>query len=178
MLSIQQKAQCVLCYHESKSLTAVQCKFRYELGQDPPHINSIKRGFKNFMETWSMLDRKRSRPCIDEDTVDSVRVAFHRSSRKSICVVSNELAIPRSTVHKVLHNRLWLMLTNYKLFKLSSRIIALAEQLLLKKFFSAILMTTTTLNVRFFQTMHLFMYPGKSMSIKFKYGDRKILMRL
>ena len=35
-----------------------------------------------------------------------LRVAFHRSPRKSIRVASNELAIPRSTVHKVLHKRL------------------------------------------------------------------------
>ena len=53
------------------------------------------------------MDRKRSgRPSIDEETVDVVRVAFHRSPRKSICVASNELAIPPSTVHKVLHKRL------------------------------------------------------------------------
>ena len=72
-----------------------------------PHTNSIKRWFKNFMETGSILDRKRSgRPSIDEETVDAVRVAFHRSPRKSIRVASNELAIPRSTVHKVLHKRL------------------------------------------------------------------------
>ena len=59
------------------------------------------------METGSILDRKRSgRPSIDEETVDAVRVAFHRSPRKSIRVASNELAIPRSTVHKVLHKRL------------------------------------------------------------------------
>ena len=89
-----------------KSPTAVQRKFRNEFGQDPPHINSIKRWFKNFMETGSILDRKRSgRPSIDEETVDTVRVAFHRSPRKSIRVVSNEFAIPRSTVHKVLHKR-------------------------------------------------------------------------
>ena len=54
------------------------------------------------METGSILDRKRSgRPSIDEETVDAVHVAFHRSPRKSIRVASNELAIPRSTVHKV-----------------------------------------------------------------------------
>ena len=107
MLTIQQKAQCVLWYNELKSRTAVQRKFRNEVGQDPPHTNSIKRWFKNFMETGSILDRKRSgRPSIDEETVDAVRVAFHRSPRKSIRVASNELAIPRSTVHKVLHKRL------------------------------------------------------------------------
>ena len=107
MLTIQQKAQCVLWYHELKSPTAGQRKFRREFGEDPPHTNSIKRWFKKFMETRSILDGKRSgRPSIDEETVDVVRVAFHRSPRKSIRIASNELAIPRSTVHKVLHKRL------------------------------------------------------------------------
>ena len=59
------------------------------------------------METGSILHRKRSgRPSIDKETVDVVRVAFHRSSKKSIRVVSNKLAIPQSAVHKVLHKRL------------------------------------------------------------------------
>ena len=59
------------------------------------------------METGSILDSKRSgRPNIDKETVDAVRVAFHRSPRKSIRIASNELAIPGSTAHKVLHKRL------------------------------------------------------------------------
>ena len=59
------------------------------------------------METGSILDRKRSgRPSIDEKTVDAVRVTFHRSPGKSIRVASNELAIPRNAVYKVLHKRL------------------------------------------------------------------------
>ena len=74
--------------------------------------------------------------------VDAVRVAFHCSPRKSIRGASNKLAIPRSTVHKVLHKQL--PLHAYKLFKLLSRMIALAQQLLLKKFFSALMMTVTT----------------------------------
>ena len=91
MLTIQQKAQCVLWYHESKSPTAVQRKLRYEFGQGPPHIKSIKRWFKNFMKTESIV----------EETVDAVRVARNRSRRKSIRVASNKLAIPRTTVYKV-----------------------------------------------------------------------------
>ena len=177
MLTTQQKAQCVLWYLESQSPTAVQRKFRNEVGQDPPHISSIKRWFKNFMETRSILDHKRSgRPSIDEETVDAERVAFHRSPRKSIRVASNQLALPQSTVHKVLHKRL--RLHAYKLFKLLSRMIALAEQLLLKKFLSTLMMTMITLNVWFSQTKHLLICPGKSISITFEYGDHKILMRL
>ena len=106
MLTIPQKAQCVLWYHKFKSPTAVQRKFRNEFGHNPPHTNSIKRWFKNLMETGNILDLKRSgRPSIDEETVYAVRVAFHRSPRKSICVASNELAVPRSTVYKVLHKQ-------------------------------------------------------------------------
>ena len=106
MLTIKQ-AQCVFWYHKLKSPTAVQHKFRNEFGQGPPHTNSIKRWFKIFMETSSILNRKRSgRPSIDEGTVDAVRVAFYHSSRKSIPVASNELGVPRSPVHKVLHKRL------------------------------------------------------------------------
>ena len=59
------------------------------------------------MEISNILDCKRSgRPSIDEESVDAVHVAFHRSPRKSIRVASNKLAIPGSTVHKVLHKRL------------------------------------------------------------------------
>ena len=110
MLTIQQKAQCVLWYHKLKSPTAVQRKFRNEFGQDPPHTNSIERWFKKFLKTGSFLDCKRSvRPSIDEGTVDAVRVAFHRNPRKSIRVESNQFAIPRSTLFlepSVLHKQL------------------------------------------------------------------------
>ena len=125
MLTIQRKAQCVFWYHEFKSPTALQRKFRYKFGQDPPHINSTKRWFKNFMEIRKILDRKESsRPSNDDDVVDAVRVAFHRNPRKSIRVASHELSIPRSAVHKVLHKRFWLHAN--KLFKPLSRMIALS----------------------------------------------------
>ena len=126
------------------------------------------------METESILDRKRSgRPSIDEETVDAVRVVFHCSLRKSIRVASNELAIPQS---KVLHKRL--RLHAHKLFKLLSRMIALAEQLLLRKFFNALMMTMSTLYVWFSLTKHLFVCSRKSISIACEYGDRKILLGL
>ena len=55
------------------------------------------------------------RPDIDEETVDAVRVAFHRSPNKSIRVASNELAIPQSTVHTVLHKRIRLHAHNLQI---------------------------------------------------------------
>ena len=98
------------------------------------------------METGNIFDRKRSgRPSINKKTVDAMLVAFHYGPRKSIRVASNELVIPRSTVHKVFQKRL--RVHAYKFIELLSRMIALAKQLLLKKFFGALMMTMITLNV-------------------------------
>ena len=50
-----------------------------------------------------MLQRKRAgRPQISEE-IESMRVAYTRSLRKSIRGASTQLQIPRSTIHKVLH---------------------------------------------------------------------------
>ena len=55
MLTIQQKAQCVLWYHELKSPTEVQRKFRSEFGEDPLHTNSTvnEEMLKN---TWREIE--------------------------------------------------------------------------------------------------------------------------
>ena len=66
-----EKAQSILWFHDLKSPTAAQPKFRNEFERNVP---SIKRWFEKFMEIGSVLDRKRSnRPSIDEKTVDTVR---------------------------------------------------------------------------------------------------------
>ena len=94
MSTIQQKAQCVFWYYDLKSSTGVQRKFRYEFGQDLPHINSIKIWFKNFTETECIFDRKKSGSAsIDKETIDAARVAFYCSPKKSICVASYERVI-------------------------------------------------------------------------------------
>ena len=54
------------------------------------------------------ISKRLDRLSIDRETVDAVRVAFHCRPRKSICVASNELGIPQSTAHTVLHKRLQL----------------------------------------------------------------------
>ena len=59
------------------------------------------------METDSELQRKvAGRPQISEEEIESVRVAYTRSPRKSIRRASTQLQIPRSTIHKVLHRNL------------------------------------------------------------------------
>ena len=58
------------------------------------------------METGSVLQRKGAgRPQISEE-IESVRVTYTRSPRKSIRGASTQFQIPRSTIHKVLHRNL------------------------------------------------------------------------
>ena len=61
------------------------------------------------METGSVLQKRKKgagRPQISEE-IESVRVAYTRSLKKSIRGASTQLQIPRSAIHKVLHRNLW-----------------------------------------------------------------------
>jgi len=59
-------------------------------------LTALRGGLKSLWKTVAFWIAKRSgRLSIDEETVDAVRVAFHRSPRYSIRrVTSNKLAIP------------------------------------------------------------------------------------
>ena len=141
MFTIQRRAQCVLWYHELKSPAAAQLKFRKEFEKDLP---GLKRWFEKFMGTGSVIDRKKSsRSRIDEEAVDAARVAFLRTPRKSVRVASKNFFFVEAQFTKFYKNDFGSMLTRFKLFKLSSQMIDPAEQLLLKKFFSAQMMTMT-----------------------------------
>jgi hypothetical protein len=58
-----------------------------------------------FPETGGVHDRKRSgKPGVSEECVETIRASFVRSPTKSTRPASRELLLPRSTIHKVLHN--------------------------------------------------------------------------
>ena len=74
MASMQEKAQCVLWFHESRSPVTVQRQFRREYGRDPPDVKSNKDWYDKFKETGSVCDKRRSgRPGVSDET------AFQRS---------------------------------------------------------------------------------------------------
>jgi len=107
MASMKEKAQCVLWYHETKSLVSVQHKFRNEYRQPLPDVKSIKTWYSKFAETGSVGDLNRSgRPSVSGETVDAVREAFQRSPGKSTCHASNELCVPQSIEFNILHKQL------------------------------------------------------------------------
>ena len=65
-----------------------------------------------------MLQRKGAgRPQISEEKIESVRVAYTRSPRKSIRRAPTQLQISRSTIHKVLHRNLRLYAYKEQLLK-------------------------------------------------------------
>lgn len=107
MASVQEKARCVLWFHESRSVITVQRRFRLEYGRNPPSNNSIKRWYRQFEQTGSVQHRKGAgRPPVSEAIVDQVRELFTRSPGKSTRRASLELELPRSTVLKILHKHL------------------------------------------------------------------------
>ncbi|KAG8242666.1 hypothetical protein J6590_061240 [Homalodisca vitripennis] len=105
MASVQEKARCVLWFHESRSVITVQRRFRLEYGRNPPSNNSIKRWYRQFEQTGSVQHRKGAgRPPVSEAIVDQVRELFTRSPGKSTRRASLELGLPRSTtLHYLFH---------------------------------------------------------------------------
>jgi hypothetical protein len=64
---------------------------------------------KQLLETGSVLRRKgSSNKAAAPDRVEVIHEAFHHSHHKSICRASHEPRIPQSTIHNVVHKRLWL----------------------------------------------------------------------
>ncbi|GBM20966.1 hypothetical protein AVEN_253750-1 [Araneus ventricosus] len=107
MTSIEQKAQCALWFHETKSLINVQRAFRRCYGRNHPDTKSIKRWYEKFKETGSVTDLPRiGRPSANEATVELVRQSFQRSPTKSTRQASRELQIPQTSLFKILHKRL------------------------------------------------------------------------
>ena len=107
MSTPQEKAQCVSWFIETKSVIQAQRNFTRKYGRKPPARFTIRAWHEKFMETGSVLQRKGAgRPQISEEEIESARVAYARSPRKSIRRASTQLQIPRSTIHKVLHTNL------------------------------------------------------------------------
>jgi hypothetical protein len=97
MVSMKEKAQCVLWLHETRSPGTVQRNFSREYERHLPDVKSITGWNAKFKETGSVGDRERTgRPSASEETFDAVRDDFQRSPRKSSRRASHELRILRA----------------------------------------------------------------------------------
>ena len=106
MSTQQEKAPCVSWFIETKSVIQAQRNFTRKCGKKPSARSTIRAWHEKFMETGSVLQRKGAgRPQISEE-IESVRVTYTRSPKKSIRRACTQLQIPRSSIHKVLHKNL------------------------------------------------------------------------
>uniref|UniRef100_UPI00358EB2A0 histone-lysine N-methyltransferase SETMAR-like n=1 Tax=Myxine glutinosa TaxID=7769 RepID=UPI00358EB2A0 len=107
MATPQHKAFCVLHFSKTESVIAVQRAFQRRFGIDPPMPKSIHRWYRQFEETGCLCKGKSpGRPHTSEENVRRIQESFLRSPRKSTRRASRELAIPHTTVWRVLRRRL------------------------------------------------------------------------
>ena len=107
MATRQQKAFCVHEFAKTNAIITVQRAFRAEFGIDPPRRASIRRWVRLFKESGCLCKGKSpGRPRVSEEHVERIHDAFQRSPRKSTREASRELAIPQTTVWRVLKSRL------------------------------------------------------------------------
>ena len=99
MATVAEKSRVVWWYAERR--------FRREYQRDPPNAKTIRVWKHNFLETGSVAKKHGGgRKSVSEDNVQRISETFLRSPRKSIRRASQELAIPKSTVHRVVRKRL------------------------------------------------------------------------
>jgi hypothetical protein len=99
------RALCGMAFWDKKSVTQTQRNYRAQFSKQPPSDYAIRDWQRCFLATGSVHDRKRSgRPRVRDECVETIRASFVRSPTKSTHRASRELLLPRSTIHKVLHN--------------------------------------------------------------------------
>lgn len=115
MLTMQQKAQCLIWYMESKPIVSAQPLFqRTYPGQTASNNKAIIWWFNQFRETGSM--QKRSRPGwlrTSEENVEHICQSCIRNPKKYIARRNLELHISKTTIQNILHK--WLRLHPYKI---------------------------------------------------------------
>jgi hypothetical protein len=105
MATVQERALCVGWLFETKSVAQTRRNDRAQFNKQPPSDYAIRDWQRRFLATGSIHDRKRiGRSGVSDECVETIRASFLWSPTKSTCRASHELLLPRSTIHKVLHN--------------------------------------------------------------------------
>ena len=103
---IEDRIEIVLLMAKLDNVAEVQNSFMAARGTCPD-AKTIRDIFKKFKETGSVHDRKRSgRPTIDEDTLFLVSAAYVHSPKKSLRKGAKELAVPKSSIHRILKDKI------------------------------------------------------------------------
>ncbi|XP_031330713.1 uncharacterized protein LOC116161496 [Photinus pyralis] len=104
---MRKSTSCSSTFAKTESVVTVQRAFRIKFGCAPPGDNNIRRWYHQFQDTGCLCKGKSTgRPRTSEESVEQVRNSLTRSPMKSVRKASRELAIPVTTVWRVLRRRL------------------------------------------------------------------------
>jgi hypothetical protein len=105
MSTPQEKVARVWCLADWKSVTVVQKRFRIGHGRETLPLKCIRFRDKDLRTTWDPFMWKISGKSTDIwiRRGSYHRNAFRRIPHTSICAASNQLPIPRSALHQILH---------------------------------------------------------------------------
>ena len=107
--SVQQKVDCVTWYTKTNSITSTQRIYRRTHQESPPSRNSILRWVHNFREHGTVEIQSRSgRPSMTSEDERRMSNYFNRPTRTSLRTAEIRLGLPRSSIQRVLRNRLHL----------------------------------------------------------------------
>jgi len=104
MVTLEQKAFCVLQFVKHESVVSVQQAFWQQFNSDPPSPNSVRHWYQQFQTTACLCKGKSAGwPCVSEESMEQVRQSFLCSPKKS---VRSELEMSSMTVWRVVWKRL------------------------------------------------------------------------
>jgi hypothetical protein len=107
MVTLEQKAFCVLQFMKRESVVSVQLAFWRQFNSDPPSPNSIRCWFWQFQTSRCLFKWKSAgRLHVLEESMERVRQSFLRGPKKSVHCASRELEMSSMTVWRVLQKRL------------------------------------------------------------------------
>jgi hypothetical protein len=101
-----EKSFCLLEYHTSNSVAAVQHAFRAKYAKDPPTDKTIHVWYKQFTETGCLCKQKSSGRLLTAKDNEQVRASFLHSPKKSMATAAKELSMLKTKVWSVLLKRL------------------------------------------------------------------------
>ena len=113
-ISIEDRISIIKCYYSSgKSATAALRKFKQSRGliKDPFTTQGIQKLVDKFESTGSVHNQQKSgRPSLEEDRSAVVENSLKRNVSEIGCcstkIISDDTNIPKSSVHRVLRNKL------------------------------------------------------------------------
>ena len=113
-LTVDENMKFVLFYAETKSVVAIQRRFRTHFGTRwAPCKQTIYRLYQQFEINGSVLEKKRPRPASVRApaNIEAVSVALTRSPSKSSRRASAELGISHRSLQRILYSDLHLFPT-------------------------------------------------------------------